>query len=109
DSGSITFNLYPTYGSEIDSEYLKQDTRLNDFNILGALTLYNGTYGSLDARFFELAGDIITNYILKNEHTDNLIGFQGYEDEQTIMTPYEFLDKIKDFEKHYCNNPNFEE
>ncbi len=109
NDGSIGFDLNPIYGREIDSEDLEENTELKDFNILGKLTFDKGTYGSLDPRFFELAEDIIKNYILKHEYTNNLIGFQGYKENEEIMTPNEFLNKIESLKEDYCNNPDSEE
>ena len=108
DNSPITFCLFPRYGEKIDYDSQEEEKQLKNFKKLGYLTLHGGEFGSLDPHFFELAKNIITDYILEIGYADYLIDFQGSEKESTIMEPNEFLNKIEDLRTQYCDNPNFE-
>ncbi len=104
--GQISFRLFPIYREKIEYDEV-QDTKLDDFEILGYLNYYDGIYGSIDERFFELGENIIR--ILPKDLTKNnyLISFEGLEDETEIMNITSFLKKISNLKNLYCNNPNF--
>jgi len=105
DKDQINLKLFPIYGEEIDDDL--QDTRLDDFEILGYLSYQSGTYESIDKRFFELGENIIR--IISNATNNNcLISLEGLEDETEIMNSSSFYKRIINLKNEYCNNPNFE-
>ncbi len=104
--GQISFRLFPIYGEKIEYDEV-QDTKLDDFEILGYLSYYDGIYGSIDERFFELGENIIRMLIPAVTNDNYLISFEGLEDETEIMNITSFLKKISNLKNLYCNNPNF--
>ena len=103
DKGQIDFKLFPIYGEEIDDNL--QDSRLDDFERLGYLSYHDGTYGSIDNRFFDLGENIIR--MISNATIDNcLINFEGFDKKPEIMNPPQFYKRIIDLKNEYCNNSN---
>ena len=103
DKGQIDFKLFPIYGEERDDNL--QDSRLDDFEILGYLSYHDGTYESIDNRFFDLGENIIR--MIPNATNDNcLIGFEGFDKKTEIMNPPQFYKRIINLKKEYCNNSN---
>ena len=102
--GQINLHLSPIYGEEIDDNL--QDTRLDDFEILGYLSYHDGTSGSLDERFFDLGENIIRMLPENLTKDDHLIRFKGFDEKTEIMNSSSFYKRVIDLKNEYCNNPD---